>query len=381
MFYTVFSTNLAPRIQWQSDLLEYSWRRVAQEGVLVRLVATDDPGKLPQQKYAECVATRCWDSHPDTGDAYPIYNKPASLLEWLFRDRPEGTVLLIDPDCIFRAPLNRHVAPGFPVAQDWVNQPMRKPGSRYPFGLPAEFAFLNDHCARVDLSTTAVMIPTLIHTSDLRKVCARWLELCGIVRQYCRNSQGLPIWEADMYAYLVACAEYRLQHEPASLGICTNWRPQDAPEAPIVHYCQAIFDRDGHEIFSKFSYQPWTRIDTLGEPELDYSRDLVAIINDYVDETNGKLGKITFNQRPRRREGVMEGRVLDEILLEVPSEGRSIWVNASGKVTWDLFDGELTIGQIKSELARRFQADERKVGADVISLVEQLHQYGYLEIR
>ena len=65
----------------------------------------------------------------------------------------------------------------------------------------------------------------------------------------------------------------------------------------------------------------------------------------------------------------------------MPSEGRSIWVNASGKVTWDLFDGELTIGQIKSELARRFQADERKVGADVTSLVEQLHQYGYLEIR
>jgi hypothetical protein len=80
--------------------------------------------------------------------------------------------------------------------------------------------------------------------------------LCGIIRQHYRNAQGLPIWEADMYAYLVACAEYQLDHEPTSLGICTNWRPADAPEAPIIHYCQAFLDRDGNEIFSKYRYRP-----------------------------------------------------------------------------------------------------------------------------
>ena len=46
MFYTVFSTNVSPYMQWQSDLLEYSWKRVEQEGVLIRLVATDDPQNL-----------------------------------------------------------------------------------------------------------------------------------------------------------------------------------------------------------------------------------------------------------------------------------------------------------------------------------------------
>ena len=258
MFYTVFSTNLAPRMQWQSDLLEYSWKRVGQQGMLIRLVATNNPVKLPRQQYAECVATRLRDSHPETGDAYPIYNKPASLLEWLYRDRPEGTVLLIDPDCVFRKPITRHVAPGFPVAQKWVDVHMRKPGSRNPFGLPPGFSFLKDYCARIDLSTAPVMIPTLIHTSDLRKICARWLELCGIIRQQFRDAQGLPIWEADMYAYVATCAEYGLQHEAVSIGICSNWRPQDAAEAPIIHYCQAIMDRDGREIFSKLRYQPWT---------------------------------------------------------------------------------------------------------------------------
>ena len=380
MFYTVFSTNLAPRMQWQADLLEYSWKQVEQDGVLIRLVATDEPAKLPRQKYAQCVATRSWDSHPDSGDAYPIYNKPASLLEWLFSDRPEGTVLLIDPDCVFRRPVRQHVAAGFPVGQKWIDLRLRKPGTRHPFGLPPGFAFLGDYCARVDLSTAPVMIPTLIHTSDLRRICARWLELCGIVRQHARNAQGRPIWEADMFAYLAACAEYHLQHEQASLGICTNWRPQDVPDAPIIHYCQPIIGRDGREIFNKFRYQPWTVIDSVEEPEYDYGKDLIDIINACASEANHGSGKVAFHQRPKRREGVMEGRLMDDILLEMPADGRSIWLNVSGKATWDLCDGEHTIEQIRSELGKRFQADERQVGADVMSLVEQLHSHGYLDI-
>ena len=135
MFYTVFSTNDNPSMQWQSDLLEYSWKKVGQEGELVRLVATDDPNNLPRQKYARCVATQSWDVHPDTGDNYPIYNKPASLLEWAFRERPEGTVLLLDPDCMFRKPVTRRVAPGFPAAQAWVNLPKRDADAEHPFGL------------------------------------------------------------------------------------------------------------------------------------------------------------------------------------------------------------------------------------------------------
>jgi hypothetical protein len=380
MFYTVFSTNTSPRMQWQSELLEYSWKRAGQEGALVRLVATDKPDRLPGQKYAQCVATRLWDVHPETGDNYPIYNKPASLLEWLFRDRPEGTVLLIDPDCVFRKPVTRHVAPGFPVAQDWINLRLRKPSGSHPFGLPPGFSFFLDSCARVDLTTAPVMIPTLIHTDDLRRICARWLELTGIVRQYARNNKGQPIWEADMYAYVAACAEYGLHHDPMPLGVCTNWRPRDAPDAPIIHYCQVVLDKDGRELFGKFSYRPWTRIDTTSEPEFEYGRDLVSIINAHADEANREAGRVTFDRRPRRRAGVMEGRVMDEMLLEVPADGGSVWLNISGKAAWELFDGVRSIDQIQAELGQRFSANGRDVAADVLSLVEELHRFGFLEL-
>jgi hypothetical protein len=291
MFYTVFSTNRSPYMQWQSDLLEYSWKRVAQEGALIRLVATDDPQNLPTQKYAHCVATRLWDIHPDTGDAYPAYNKPASLLEWLYRDRPDGTVLLLDPDCVFRQPVMQRVALGFPASQTWIDFTIGRASAENPFGFGAGFYFLNDHCARPDLNTAAVMIPTLIHTSDLRKMCARWLELCGIIRQNFRNAKGEPIWESDMYAYLAACAEYGLQHAPISLGVCTNWQSRDVPEAPIIHYCQAILGTDGREIFHKHRYTPWARIDTSVEPEHDYGRDLIALLNDYIDDSGGIILK------------------------------------------------------------------------------------------
>jgi hypothetical protein len=368
-------------MQWQSDLLEYSWKRVEQEGVLIRLVATDDPKSLPAQKYAHCIATRLWDIHPDTGDAYLPYNKPASLLEWLFRDRPEGTVLLLDPDCVFRKPVLQRVAAGFPASQAWVKFTMDRPSAEHPFGLGTGFSFLNHHCARTDLGTEAVMIPTLIHTSDLRRICARWLELCGLIRQNFRNAEGLPIWEADMYAYLVACAEYGLQHKPMSLGICTNWQPEDAPEAPIIHYCQPILNKAGQEIFTKHHYAPWTRISTLAEPQCEYGQNLIALLNEYVDQANSSVGHPSFNSRPKWRDGVMEGRVIDEILLEVPVDGRSIWLNISGKAVWELCDGSRTLDQIRSELERRFSTNGRNLEADLLSLVDQLQRIGFLEIR
>ena len=380
MFYTVFSTNDTPYMQWQSDLLEYSWKRVGQEGVLIRLVATKQPGALPAQKYARCFAAHPFDVHPETGDFYPIYNKPASLLEWLYRDRPEGTVLLLDPDCVFRQAVTRRVAPGYPAAQAWIDLPPGKPSSKNPFGLGRKFAFLSDACARSDMRVDAVMIPTLIHTSDLRKICARWLELCSIIRQSYRDDGGRPMWEADMYAYLVVSAEYGLAHEPISLGVCTNWPPEAASEAPIIHYCQPITGTDGQELFFKQSYKPWSSVETVVEPQHDYGRDLIALVNDYVDDFAGVVRPPTLNNRPMRRDGVMEGRVLDELLLELPSESRKVWLNASGKAIWALCEGSLTVGELGAKLADDFAADKDQVTADVLSTVAQLRLSGLLQL-
>ena len=380
MFYTVFSTDVSPTMQWESDLLEYSWKRVGQEGTLIQLVAADEPNNMPQQKYAHCVPTRSWNVHPQTGDAYPIYNKPASLLEWIYRDRPEGTVLLLDPDCVFTKPVSRRVAPGTPVSQAWVDLKLGEPTTERPFGLPAGFSFLAEHCVSVDIAADAVMIPTLIHTDDLRKLCARWLELCSIIRQNYRDGAGNAIWESDMFAYVVACAEYGLRHEPTSLGICTNWRSEDVPDHAVIHYCQPITASDGTEIFHKHRYVPWSRVDITPEPREAYGRELVALVNAKIDNAGGTVTPPALYTRPRRCAGIMEGRVVDDILLEKPDNGGSLWLNATGKAVWDLCDGSRAIEEMGPELCRDFFGEPAGVTADAAAVIGQLHAAGFLEI-
>ncbi|WP_421853081.1 PqqD family protein [Oricola sp.] len=380
MFYTVFSTNDNPYMQWQSDLLEYSWKQVGQEGELVRLVATDDPENLPSQKHARCFATQSWDVYPETGDAYPIYNKPASLLEWVFREQPEGTVLLLDPDCVFREPVTRRVAPGFPAAQAWAGFPIGEPSMQNPFGIGAGFSFLTEHCAKVDLGIRPVMIPKLIHTRDLKRICGRWLELTGIVRDRFRDPAGNQIWEADMYAYIAACAEYDLQHDPVSLGACTNWDPLEAPDAPIIHYCQPIVGKDGATLFSKHRYEPWHLIDTSIEPEHEFGADLISIINDYVYERAGTVRPLSDQDRPKRAEGIMEGRVLDEMLLERPQDGASLWMNSSGIAIWELCDGSLNVGEIGTKLSEEFDLTEEELAPDILAAIHRLREIGFLSL-
>lgn len=381
MFYTVFSTNDNPKMQWQSDLLEHSWKRVEQEGTLIRLVATDTPQNLPRQKYAHCVATKLWDVHPDTGDAYPIYNKPASLLEWVFKDKPEGTVLFLDPDCVFRKAVKRRAAPGFPASQAWVDFGKNTPSPNNPFGLHSSFSFLSDYCTRVDQSIAPVMIPTLIHTRDLRRISARWLELCGVVRDHYRNADGQKIWEADMYAYLAACAEYGLQHDPISLGICTNWKPKDVPDAPIIHYCQTIYAKDGTPLFNKHQYKPWTRVNESVETAEDYGRELMVILNNHIDDVLGAVRPPALLSQPEWRTGVKEGRVHDQLLLEIPQEEKSLWLNHSGKAIWELCDGSRNLKDIGSVLSEQYAVDQSTLIPEIQSTVGQLQAIGFLDLR
>lgn len=377
MIYTVFSTQDSPYQNWQSDLLEYSWKQAGQEGELVRLVASDGRKKLPQHRHAQTIATQPWETHPNTGDWYPVYNKPASLLEWLYRDRPFGTVLLIDPDCVFRKPINREVDEGYPAAQKWVKF---QPGSAdSPFGLGERFAFLSRYCANTEPRAQGVMIPTLIHTNDLRRIIGRWLELCGVIREQVRDHKGERMWESDMFAYIVAAAEYGLVHELADLGIATNWPPDSVPDAPMIHYCHPIRSRDGEEMLAKGNYKPWTRIDDPSRAEPGYGRDLLTLLNDYIDSR--KVAPTQLSGRPRRRTEMREGIIGDEMVLLTPGGGnQAVWLNQSSRDIWELSDGTRTIDQILDVLQQRYDSSRLEIRDDVITAIDNLQDLHALDI-
>jgi hypothetical protein len=372
LIYTVFSTTDSPSQQWQSELLEYSWNRVRQPGELIRLVATDE-STLPAHRYARTIATPSWQIHPTTRDDYAPYNKPAGLLHWLRTERPEGTVLLVDPDCVLLEPICREVAEGFPVAQKWIGLSHATDGDG--FGLDRRFAFLEEHGVRSQIPAQLGMIPTLIHTRDLERIAARWLDLTALVRQEVTDHHGRRMWESDMFAYAIVTAEAGLVHELTSLGICTNWSPDDAVHAPIIHYCQPIEDKGGESIWSKYDYKPWGRVPEPERARYDYGRNLLTLLNRCV---NGRAAAELEGVRPRGRVGVREIPHATGMVLCMPGSNREFSLNPAAERIWALCDGARTVNAIRRELEREFGSGDRTLHELFIETLATLHDANLL---
>jgi hypothetical protein len=372
LIYTVFSTTDSPYMQWQSELLEYSWKEVGQPGELIRLVATDQD-TLPGHRHARTIAAPSWQVHPTTGDDYAPYNKPASLLHWLRSEHPEGTVLLLDPDCVFLEPIRREVSEGHPVAQKWIG--LSHDEGDEGFGLGPRFAFLKHHGVRPQTKAQLGMIPTLIHTRDLERIASRWLELIALVRQEVTDQHGSPMWESDMFAYAIVAAEAGLVHELTSLGVCTNWAADEAAQAPIIHYCQAIESTSGEFIWSKLHYRPWGRAAEPQRAKHDYGRNLLTLLNRCV---NSRAGGELEGVRPTHRVGVREIRDGAGTVLCVPGSNREFSLNRAAERIWVLCDGARTVNAIRVELQREFDVGDRHLNETLIEALATFHDANLL---
>ena len=244
MIYTVFCPGAATvEMAWQSELLGYSWGRARQPGELVQLVPRKTATVAPCHPLARVIETQSWSRHPYTADLYPPYEKAAALLEWLFVEKIEGTVLLLEPTSVFRRPISDEVRPGGARATAWPELP-RGDG---PFGLGAAFAFLSEFCVDRELEVAPVQLPVLIHSTDLRRIVARWLELMSIIRTETEGTASGALPDADKVAYAIAAAEARIPHAEAALGVTTAATDRDN-EAPIVDYRSPISSAAGHPV-------------------------------------------------------------------------------------------------------------------------------------
>jgi len=265
--YTLVCTDTTPYANWQCQVLAHTWHAVGQPGELVRLVAAPGGGPLPTHRHARVVRTRAPNVHPGNGDHYVPYNRLFSALEWLHQERPVGTVLLVDPDMVFRAPVTTPVAPGAPRAQHWVGF--------HPSGSAVDVLLDETGVDPADLQT--ITWPALIHTSDLEALLPRWIDLTAAVRE------RVGLWESDMVAFVGAAAEAGLRFTPDTLGAFMNWPEETVAGAPIIHYCQPVEDRHGQVLWTKHDYHPWDPIEAdPADARLDYCRDLLVILKDFV---------------------------------------------------------------------------------------------------
>lgn len=270
MIYTVVCTDINDYVNWQFELLEYSWSRIHQPGKLIRLVACEDGDELPEHKHAEVFRTRPTNVHPESGDVYVCYNRLYSLKQWLDEEDIQGTILIVDADVVFRSPIKSIREAGNPLGQHWVD-----------YGLGGEFREAVERSTDIDLDTLQpVTWPALIDANDLRQLMPRWIEATVAIREQVKRQ------ESDMFAFLVAAQEQNLTFELGTTTAFMPWPEELVSGAPIIHYCQEVKKQDGSLLWSKQSYKPWERVSDAATADLPYCRDLVALVDEFARLNN-----------------------------------------------------------------------------------------------
>ena len=370
MIYTVFCTASGAAMDWQSELLEYSWGRVGQAGELLRLVAAMPGQAAPTRRLARVFETHGWSPHPYTGDTYFAYNKAAAVLEWLFEERIEGTVLLLDAKQIFRSAVSIEVERGQARAHPWPGRP-RGDG---PFGLGPAFEFLVPFCVDRTLELGAVTLPALIHSTDLRRIAARWLELMSIIRAETAGQVRLELTHADTIAYLIAAAEAGIRHEPLELSVGTD---AEHSAAPLLSYQGPVLSTDGGIVWDPEVYRCWDPV----QPEsalVGTGRELLIRLSEVIAHREQGL-EFAF-VIPTRCQGVREGKILGSLFLEIPGRAETVSLNASGAAIWEACDGVRGFAEINRELETRFQMPAGSLRADVEVVIKRLERIRALSL-
>jgi hypothetical protein len=367
---TVVSTTDGERDQWRCELLEHSWQQVNQPGELVRLVAAPPGEALPQHGLARVVRTRPWNPHPFLRDRFPPYNKAASILEWLRMERIDATILLMEADSVFLSAIDKEVAPGGAIANTCRSIPVKGPG---PFGLGENYGNLAAYCVNRRLKLPRVSLPLLIHSKDLLKIAARWLELTGIIHTQVETQHGEPD-DADRTAYAIAAAEYRVAHQSRKLAVAGS---DKRPDRPVFHYRQPIESGEGKIIWDCETYTPWES----GEPGragAGAGRKFLSLLKKY-EALRESAGHLRF-RRPRRRFGVREARVLDRMLLEIPEKPEPLSLNHSAAAIWQLCDDERTLADIAEVLADKYEVSRATLCSDIELAINQLRSDGAVDL-
>ena len=165
------------------------------------------------------------------------------------------------------------------------------------------------------------------------------------------------------------------------MGICTNWDPVDVPDAPVIHYCQSILSEDGAVLFNKYRYAPWSAVDSDITPQHDYGADFMKILEGQIRRAGGAVKPAGMKTQPLWADGIMEGRLLDDLLLERSSDKASLWLNASGIAIWELCDGSRNVEQIGAALSEEFDVEPDMLMPDVLSTIDRLRGIGFLSFK
>jgi len=194
-----------------------------------------------------------------------------ALRAWLRKNPPaEEVILLLDPDCVFLAPL----VPAEPVSR---GHPVSHPVFYMDPEPKAEL--LQKHCSRPEL-VDAVGIPTLIHRDDLMELAPLWVEKTEKIRNDPKSRELIGGgWLAETWGYTLAAAEMGLQHKLRELA---RSQGEDQADLPIVHYCYDSSDAANRWAWDKRTYRPWERVLDPPDDVPLADKALIGLLNEWV---------------------------------------------------------------------------------------------------
>jgi hypothetical protein len=356
MIITVFVTTHSARDHWRAELLEQSWIQCGQAGELVRLVACPANATLPLHRVARVVRTLPYDPHPYLADQFPGYNLPAALFEWLITEAVDATLLLLDLDSVLVKPIAEEVVAGGALGNRW----QQWPAGQGPFGLGKPYRKLEDYCVNRELKPAKVQFPVLIHSSDLHKMAARWLEWTGLIRSTIRLPQGLVL-DAHKLAYTLAAAEYHIPHKAQKLATISSERKVEVATA-VLDYRLPVESPEGKIVWDPETYQPWSPPDVT-RARAGAGREFLRHLDSYISQRES--GGLLEMLRPRRCYGVREARMPDRMMLEIPGAAEPLQLNASASAIWQLCDNRRSLAEIVGELQTQYEAPREVLCEDV----------------
>lgn len=83
---------------------------------------------------------------------------------------------------------------------------------------------------------------------------------------------------------------------------------------------------------------------------------------------------------PKRRRGILECKVRDELLLFAPPEEDAITLNQSGRAIWELCDGQHTVLEMFHALRQRYECSDIELFADLTTTLLQLRDLDLVEL-
>ncbi len=209
-FHIIFSTECTPYFDWQTLGLLQSYVHVNQTGRITRLMACNDENyagaKLTDAfPNADTFVHQNYAKHPKTGDQYPAYNKPYSVLSWLdsASSPEEDFIIFLDADMVIRSPLSVEA----------VGAELGRPVSAlygYLKGLdPESYMEVKASVPNVDKADKVGGF-MVMHRDDMRRLAPWWLHYTEEVRSnpnnwantgdvYNDNGKLGPPWISEMY--------------------------------------------------------------------------------------------------------------------------------------------------------------------------------------